>query len=111
MVTRREVLQTTAVLGGAVAFGSASPLEEAGWFDRPMRWAQLNSTENDAAEMDIPFWLDYFNRIHADALCITAGGVVAFYPTKIKYHRPSRWLSRRPDYFRQVVDGCKKLGM
>ena len=57
------------------------------------------------------FWLDYFKRIHADALCITAGGVVAFYPTKIKYHRPSRWLAKRPDYFRQVVDGCRKLGM
>ena len=72
-----------------------------------MRWAQLNSTEDDAAEMYIPFWLDYFKRIHADALCITAGGVVAFYPTRIKYHRPSRWLSSRPDYFRQVVEGCR----
>ena len=76
-----------------------------------MRWAQLNSTEDDAAEMDIPFWMDYFKRIHADALCITAGGVVAFYPTKIQYHRPSRWLAQRPDYFRQVIEGCRKLGM
>ena len=97
MVTRREVLQSAAVLTGAAAFGAAAPLTaEEGWFDRPMRWAQLNSTEDDAAEMDIPFWMDYFKRIHADALCITAGGVVAFYPTKIKYHRPSRWLSKRP---------------
>ena len=55
--------------------------------------------------------MDYFKRIHADALCITAGGVVAFYPTKIKYHRPSRWLRQRPDYFQPVIDGCKKLGM
>lgn len=110
-MTRREVLQTAAVLGSAAAFGAAAPVDDAGWFDRPMRWAQLNSTEDDAALMDIPFWMDYFKRIHADALCITAGGVVAFYPTKVKYHRPSRWLAERPDYFRQVVEGCKKLGM
>src|SRR5215475_7823415 len=106
-MTRRQLIQTTA----AAAFTPAAQSQPTPWFDRPMRWAQLNSTEDDAAEMDIPFWMDYFKRIHAGALCITAGGVVAFYPTKIKYHRPSRWLSKRPDYFQQVVDGCRKLGM
>ena len=110
-MTRRELLTTTAATAGAT-FAWAAPLaSDPGWFDKPMRWAQLNSTEDDAAEMDIPFWMDYFKRIHADALCITAGGVVAFYPTKIKYHRPSRWLEKRPDYFAQVLEGCRKLGM
>ena len=75
-----------------------------------MRWAQLNSTEDDAGEMDIPFWLDYFKRIHADALCITAGGVVAFYPTKVQYHRPSRWLSKRPDYLTAGHPGLPEAG-
>src|SRR5205807_4811577 len=112
MVTRREVLQGAAAAAASARLSAAQSLAvEPGWFDRPMRWAQLNSTEDDAAEMDIPFWLDYFKRIHADALCITAGGVVAFYPTKIKYHHPSRWLSQRPDYLRQVIEGCRKLGM
>ena len=119
MVTKRKVLQNTVAAGVAaiasaenIAFSAENSLAaEPGWFDKPMRWAQLNSTEDDVAEMDIGFWMDYFRRIHADALCITAGGVVAFYPTKIKYHRPSRWLSRRPDYLRQVIEGCRKLGM
>jgi hypothetical protein len=113
MITRRELIHTTGLITAGAAFGVAAPLagSDPGWFERPMRWAQLNSTEDDAAEMDVGFWMDYFKRIHADALCITAGGVVAFYPTRIKYHRPSRWLSKRPDYFQQVLDGCKKLGM
>jgi hypothetical protein len=112
MVTRREVLQGAAVAAASSAIGSGAELAaEPGWFDEPMRWAQLNSTEDDAAEMDIPFWLDYFQRIHADALCITAGGVVAFYPSKIKYHRMSQWPERRPDYLRTVVEGCRKLGL
>src|SRR5205807_5807476 len=85
MVTRREVLQGAAAAAASARLSAAQSLAvEPGWFDRPMRWAQLNSTEDDAADMDIPFWLDYFKRIHADALCITAGGVVTFYPTKIK---------------------------
>src|SRR6476646_4032531 len=112
MVTRRQLLQTTTLAAVQASFAADNPLAaEPNWFDKPMRWAQLNSTEDDAGEMDIPFWLDYFKRIHADALCITAGGVVAFYATQIKYHRPSRWLSKRPDYFQQVLDGCQKLGM
>ena len=110
-MTRRELLTATTLTTTGAAFSLAAPSGDSGWFDRPMRWAQLNSTEDDAAEMDIGFWMDYFKRIHADALCITAGGVVAFYPTKLKYHRPSRWLSKRPDYFAQVLAGCKKLGM
>src|SRR5205814_7186387 len=111
--TRRTLLTTSSLATAGAAFGWAAPLAggDAGWFDKPMRWAQLNSTEDDPSEMDISFWMDYFKRIHADALCITAGGVVAFYPTKIKYHRPSRWLSTRPDYFQQGLDGCKRLGM
>ena len=56
MVTRREVLQA-AVTGAASQAMNASPqlAAEPGWFDKPMRWVQLNSTEDDAAEMDIPF--------------------------------------------------------
>ena len=107
------MIEATGLFAASGIFGAAAPLPGAdpGWFDRPMRWAQLNSTEDDAAEMDIPFWMDYFRRIHADALCITAGGVVAFYPTKIPYHHPSQWLSKRPDYFAQVLEGCRQLGM
>src|SRR5437588_726493 len=111
MVTRRKLLVTSTLATAGAAFGAQLAGGDAGWFDKPMRWAQLNSTEDDAAEMDIGFWMDYFKRIHADGLCITAGGVVAFYPTKVKYHHPSQWLSKRPDYFSQVLDGCKKLGM
>ena len=52
------------------------------------------------AKMDIGFWLDYFKRIHADALCITAGGVVAFYPTQHPISPPQPLALRRPIYFR-----------
>ena len=56
------------------------------WFDRPMRWAQLTLVENDPGHYDPEFWLDYFRRIHADAACLSAGGCVAYYPTKVPLH-------------------------
>src|SRR5215831_14748789 len=56
------------------------------WFDRPMRWAQLTLVEDDPAQYDVNFWIDYFRRTHSDAACLSAGGCVAFYPTKVPLH-------------------------
>ena len=81
-----------------------------GWYDRPMRWAQLAFVEDDPGNYDREFWLDYFKRIHADAACLSAGGVVAFYPTTIPLHSRSRWLGTM-DTFGDLVAGCRKLGM
>lgn len=82
----------------------------AGWYDRPMRWAQLAFVEDDPGNYDLSFWLDYFKSIHADAACLSAGGVVAFYPTEIRLHYRSRWLGTM-DTFGDIVAGCRKLGM
>src|ERR1700728_4683548 len=54
-----------------------------GWYDRPMRWAQLAFVEDDPGNYDLSFWLDYFKRIHADAACLSAGGSVALYTTVV----------------------------
>lgn len=114
MINRREFLQGSAGASLAIGLnGMAAPLAsgEVDWFDRPMRWAQLNLTEDDPAKMDVPFWLDYFKRIHADAACLTAGGVVAFYPTKIKFHHRSQWLPGHETFLSDVIGGCRKQNM
>ena len=89
MKTRRQFLHQSIA---AALLANTAEAADPGWFDRPMRWAQLNLTEDDPAKMDVGFWLDYFKRIHADGACLSAGGVVAFYPTKIKFHHRSKWL-------------------
>src|SRR5437764_13367389 len=110
MITRRELIQTTGMITAGAAFGVAAPLagSDPGWFDRPMRWAQLNLTEDDPANMDVRFWLDYFKRIHADAACLSAGGVVAFYPTKVQFHHRSRWLAGHESFYSDLVEGCRE---
>jgi hypothetical protein len=80
------------------------------WYQRPMRWAQLAFVEDDPGNYDLSFWLDYFQKIHADAACLSAGGVVAFYPTEIPLHYRSKWLGSM-DTFGDIVAGCRKLGM
>lgn len=116
-MSRRSFLQKSA-LAGAVA--GAGPFQrekdppaggpEAGWFDRPMRWAQLTLVENDPGQYDPAFWLDYFRRTHSDAACLSAGGCVAYYPTKIPLHHRSAWM-KDSDPFGELLEGCRKLGM
>jgi hypothetical protein len=113
MSTRREMMQQTIAAAFLAQAGGAAPLptNEQGWFDRPMRWVQLNLTEDDPAKMDVGFWLDYFKRIHADATCLTAGGVVAFYPTKIQFHHRSQWLPGHESFYADLMEGCRKLNI
>jgi hypothetical protein len=90
----------------------SSDYASTGWFDRPMRWAQLTLAENDPAvgQYDVDFWLDYFKRAKCDAACLSAGGSVCYYPTKIPYHfMPPQMGSR--DAFGELYEGCRKLGM
>jgi hypothetical protein len=107
-VTRRTFLQTAALAAATTTAAAAPP--ESGWFDRPMRWAQLTLVEDDPGTFDLPFWLDYFRRTHSDAACLSAGGCVAYYPTKIPLHYRSQWLGDR-DPFGDLVAGCRKLNM
>ncbi|MEO8028617.1 MAG: alpha-amylase family protein, partial [Bryobacteraceae bacterium] len=105
--TRRDFLATAAV--GGLASQLPGQTSEP-WFDKPMRWAQLTLAENDPGRYDLGFWLDYFKRIHADAVCLSAGGVVAYYPTEIPLHHKSAWMGNT-DPFGELLAGCRKLGV
>jgi hypothetical protein len=110
--SRRNFLRTASVVTASLG-SRLYPAESnagAGWYDRPMRWAQLTLVENDPGTFDLAFWLDYFRRTHSDAACLSAGGCIAFYPTKIPFHHRSRWLGDS-DPFGELVAGCRKLGM
>jgi hypothetical protein len=108
-VTGLNVNSTAKTFTISPAMGLADS-SSAGWYDRPMRWAQLAFVEDDPGNYDLSFWLNYFKSIHADAACLSAGGVVAFYPTEIPLHYRSRWLGTM-DTFGDIVAGCRKLGM
>ena len=106
-LTRRDFINTTAA---AAAYQTRAAEPAPGWFDRPLRWAQLTLVEDDPGKYDLHFWLDYFRRTHSDAACLSAGGCVAFYPTKIPLHYKTPWM-KDTDPFGDLVAGCRKLNM
>lgn len=114
-------MKTTSLLGACALAGpvaSANPSTigkgvvpaEPFWLDGPMRWAQLAFVERDPGHYDPDFWLSYFKRIHADGALLSAGGVVAFYPTQIPLHHRSVFLGNT-DPLGYLVEGCRKQGM
>ena len=117
MVNRREFIAAAGAMAASAGFvpslGALSETQPttAEWFDRPMRWMQLVLVENDPGQYEPGFWLDYFKRVHADAACLSAGGCVAYYPTKIQYHHRSAWMKDGDDPFGELVAGCRKMGM
>ena len=110
-VKRREFLVTTAAASlGAPAVSAAMAAPTPSWVDKPMRWAQLVFTEDDPGRYDPKLWLDLFKRTRSDALNLSAGGYIAYYPTKIRYHYRSRFLGDR-DLFGELLSEARKLGM
>ena len=123
-LSRRDFLQVATSAGAlgsvgwpsdvlALSQGPPAPrpaVASDGWFDRPMRWVQLTLVENDPGTFDPQFWLDYFRRLHADAATLSAGGIVAYYPTRVPLHHRSTWLGES-DPFGTLVTGCRALGM
>ncbi|HVW22244.1 MAG TPA: beta-galactosidase trimerization domain-containing protein [Opitutaceae bacterium] len=121
--TRRDFLKTSVLAGAAAGLGElplrslaalapagAAPPPAPSWADKPMRWAQLTLVENDPGSYDLGFWLDYFRRTRSDAVCLSGGGCVAYYPTEVPFHHRSAWLGGR-DVLGEMVAGCRKLGM
>ena len=76
-----------------------------------MRWAQVAFVEDDPGNYDLQFWLDYFKRCHIDAVCLSAGGCVAFYPTKVPLHYKSKFMKPGTDPFGEFAGACRKMGM
>jgi hypothetical protein len=112
---RRNFIKNTGFIsGGLMITGSStlkvfSPVQSMG-LNEAMRWAQLAFVENDPGHYDPDFWLAYFKRIHAQGALLSAGGVVAFYPTSIPFHHRSQWMGNT-DPLGYLLNGCRKMNM
>src|SRR5262249_47999923 len=103
ITNRRQFLQGSALALASAALGGANVPRAFGgdlfagrlWVNKPMRWAQLTLVEDDPGKFNPKFWLDYFKRTRSDAVCLSAGGCVAYYPTQVPLHHRSAWLGER----------------
>jgi hypothetical protein len=69
--------------------------EEIPWFRRVTRWGQTNITEKDPANYDINWWRKHWKETQAQGVIINAGGIVAYYPSKVLMHRQAQYLEGR----------------
>ena len=88
----------------------ATSLRTGDWFKTATRWTQITLAENDPAKFDPAFWIDVFHRTRSNATCISAGGYIAYYPSKVPLHYVSRFLGDK-DFFGALVEGARKLNM
>jgi hypothetical protein len=117
---RRNFIKNTTLLGSGFAIAGPTLITKANangffaepepWFDKSMRWAQMAFVESDPGNYDPDFWLGYFKKAHIDGVLLSAGGIVAFYPTDIPLHHRSDWL-KNTDPLGYLVKECRKMGM
>ena len=89
---------------------SRDALRTVDWYRTATRWSQLTLAENDPVKFDPDFWIDFFKRTQSNAVCLSAGGYIAFYPSEVPLHYVSKFLGDT-DPFGFLVEGARKLGM
>ncbi|SPE41132.1 conserved exported hypothetical protein [Candidatus Sulfopaludibacter sp. SbA3] len=104
---RREFL----ILPGALAAGSLlEAAAETPWHQKVHRVGQLNMTERDAVDMNVEQWADYWASAKVDAVLVSVTGILAYYPTKVPYHKRGQFLGDR-DFFGECCTAAKKRGI
>src|SRR2546429_6729441 len=108
---RREFLALSAAAGAAARAAPRLPLQAPpSWYATMRRCGQLNLNERDPLTLDVAGWIDYWSSLKLDALLLNGGGIVAFYPTDVRYHHRSEFLGSR-DLFGELAAATKSLNM
>ena len=80
------------------------------WYRRVTRWGQTNITEADPATYDIAWWRKYWKRTSVQGVIVNAGGIVAYYPSRIPLHRQAESLGGR-DLFGELCRSAHEDGL
>ncbi|HEX7583660.1 MAG TPA: twin-arginine translocation signal domain-containing protein, partial [Prolixibacteraceae bacterium] len=119
--SRRSFLKKTAAASVLLAsadltFGAVNPFSkketnaETPWYRRVTRWGQTNITEKDPAHYDIAWWRNYWKTTQTQGVIINAGGIVAYYPSKVPLHRQAQFLEGR-DLFGDLCRAANEDGL
>jgi Hypothetical glycosyl hydrolase 6/Beta-galactosidase trimerisation domain len=86
------------------------PAGPAPWQQSIRRIGQTNMNEYDAGAMDVEQWANYWHAAKVDIVYVSVTGILAFYPSKVKFHRHAKFLKDR-DLFGECAAAAKKRGM
>lgn len=105
---RREFLTLPGALAAGSMLEAAAPAVP--WHQKLRRVGQLNMTERDMRDMNVEQWADYWASAKVDAVLVSVTGILAYYPTKVPFHRRGQWLGDR-DFFGECCTAAKKRGI
>jgi hypothetical protein len=89
---------------------SSQPGNPLQWYRRITRWGQVNITEKDPPRYDIAWWRTYWKETETAGVIINAGGIVAYYPTRIPLHKKAAYLGDR-DLFGELCHAAHEDGL
>jgi len=120
--TRRQffkrTLAATAVLAATDVRMNISLAGDAGrrtsldvpWYRRTLRWAQTNITEIDPTRYDIAWWRQHWRRTQVQGVIINAGGIFAYYPSRVPFHHRAASLGDR-DLYGELASAAHEDGL
>ena len=97
----------TSLLAAEPAFAAEPAVP---WQRKIRRLGQTNMTEHDPAVLDVEQWADYWASLKVDAVLVSVTGILAFYQTKVPYHRKGKYLGSR-DFFGECCAAARKRGL
>ena len=106
-MNRREfIVMPAAAMAGPLLAAEA----EVPWQRKIRRLGQLNMTEHDPVVLNVEEWADYWASLKVDAVLVSVTGILAFYQTKVPFHRKGKFLGER-DFFGDCCAAARKRGL
>jgi hypothetical protein len=105
-INRREFIAVPAAVAGALMAAT----QDIPWQRKIRRVGQLNMTEHDPVVLNVEEWADYWASLKVDVTLVSVTGILAFYQTKVPFHRKGKFLGDQ-DFFGRCCAAAKKRGL
>jgi len=113
LVTRRDFIEAGIFLAGAaspaVTPAAAAP-DASEWWLRPVRLFHPNMRESELRGFDTARFVGSCAATNAGGIVVSAGGIVAFYPSRVPYHNVSPLLNGH-DFLKEATAQLHAAGM
>jgi Hypothetical glycosyl hydrolase 6/Beta-galactosidase trimerisation domain len=112
-ISRRDFIATSAasvVVASTRSLDAEAPAHEKPWYTSIARCGHLNLNERDPLTLDCDAWMDYFASLKIDTVLHNGGGIMAFYPTEVPFHRRSKFLGSR-DVLGELMKASRERGI
>jgi alkylated DNA nucleotide flippase Atl1 len=112
-INRREFVAISAVAAAAASvpgrlIADSPDGKSIPWHQKIRRAGQVNSTEHDPAVLNVEEWADYWASLMTDVVMVSVTGILAFYPSKVPFHKQGKFLDGRDFNGELVAAGQKR---